>query len=114
MAIPAAPSNLFAYFVAPSGFACTWIDNSSDETGFELERRNVAAGTEWLSTDPQPAANAESYDFGQGYTLGGLLQLRIRAVNGDGNSAWVESNFFSIQPAGGTGSARFNRLLKPR
>lgn len=100
MAIPNAPSNLIAIFVAPSGYSCTWEDNSDNETGFELQLRNITLDGQWALIDPNPAANDEFYDFGQGYVVGpNELQLRIRAVNGDGESAWAESNIFTIQPA---------------
>ena len=42
---PAAPSGLSATAVSSSQINLSWTDNSSDETGFKLERKTGAGGT---------------------------------------------------------------------
>lgn len=81
---------------APSGLAgtensgaidLTWTDNSTNETGFVLERKRGSGNYYQIAT---PAANATSYtdsDVDPGYTY----TYRIKAVNGAEESAYNTS-----------------------
>lgn len=86
MAPPLAPSNLVATAISASRIDLAWDDNSSDETKFELER-SLDGTTGWVEI-AEPAANAESY-IDSGLPDNAQRFYRIRAVNGDGNSAYT-------------------------
>lgn len=82
---PTAPSDLVATAAGTDEIDLVWVDNASNETGFELER-SLDGSTGWTQI-ATPAADAESY------TDTGLDQdteyfYRIRAVNAEGNSAY--------------------------
>jgi RHS repeat-associated protein len=81
---PNAPGNLGG---SVSGTTVTlgWTDNSSDETGFKLERKTGAGGT--YGQIAAPAANATSYSD-TGLAFGTTYYYRIRATNADGDSAY--------------------------
>lgn len=81
---PNAPSNLAASALSASEIALTWSDNSSNETGFRLERSTD--GSNW-SEFVVTAGNTT------GFTDSGLVastayQYRIRAYNSNGNSSY--------------------------
>ncbi len=99
--IPLAPSNLVVGPTGSSSFAVVWADNSSDETGFEIERcantstldpsGNLVLGGCTTSTAfslrATAAANATSYIDG----AFGTFTYRVRAVNSAGASGWTAS-----------------------
>lgn len=82
---PAAPSNLQASVLSTTSVGLTWIDNASNETGFTIQRSSDSAAT-WTASGT-PAANATSFTV-TGLQAGIQYYFRIRATNGDGNSAW--------------------------
>jgi fibronectin type 3 domain-containing protein len=81
---PAAPSGLAAVVVSATQVNLSWVDNSSNETSFSVER---ATGTGAFSVVASVAANSVSYV--NTTTAGGITySYRIRAVNSGGNSAY--------------------------
>jgi hypothetical protein len=83
---PAAPSGLSAAGGADGVIALTWTDNSTNESGFEVERSPSPSGP--FARIATTAAGAT------GFTDTGLPSLtsfsyRVRAVNGAGASAWA-------------------------
>jgi hypothetical protein len=81
---PAAPTGLTAQLVSPGQVNLTWLDNSSDETGFEIQRR--AGAGEWMRI-ALVAPNVTR--FGDlGVTPGVIYTYRVRAMNESGDSAW--------------------------
>lgn len=87
---PVAPSNLVISTLQHNDVDLTWNDNSSDETGFRIERSNNS-GSSW-SLVTTTAANTTSYQDSVP-TEGQKVRYRIRA-NGSGS---LNSNF--IGPA---------------
>lgn len=82
---PVAPANLSAAAVSMYQINLTWTDQSTDETGFQIERKTGAGGT-YEQIGPA-AANGTTYsDTGLEETS--VYFYRIRAVIDAGNSAY--------------------------
>jgi beta propeller repeat protein len=80
---PPAPSNLTAIFISPYDITLGWKDNSSDETGFKIERKNGTGGT-WEQIRilvPNTTSCSEQLS-----ARGQTLYYRARAFRGDVNS----------------------------
>jgi hypothetical protein len=104
--VPAAPSNLSGSAVSGSQIGLQWTDNSSQETGFTLQRRQQGGGV-WgaWSTAGSPAANATTFN-NTGLTGGTTYQYRVRACNTQGCSAWSMSGTITtpVLPAAPSGA----------
>jgi len=81
--VPAAPSSLNAAAASASQIRLAWSDNSTNETGFKIERSTN--GTNWTQV-ATPGANATSHLDG-GLRKKTTYYYRVRAYNTDGNSA---------------------------
>ncbi len=81
--IPSDPANLVAAAVSQSQINLTWQDNSSNETGFKVER-SLDGSTGWTLITTT-AANATSYSD-TGLTAGTKYYYRVRATNSAGDS----------------------------
>jgi len=84
--LPAPPSSLAATVLSTTQVTLTWQDNSSNEAGFEIERckgRNCKD----FSVVAQTASNVTTHQD-NGLSNKTAYRYRIRAVNGDGNSAY--------------------------
>ncbi|MGK5085346.1 fibronectin type III domain-containing protein [Bdellovibrionota bacterium FG-1] len=89
---PAAPSNFHA--VADAGgtsFTLSWSDNSSVESGLEIQRCDGAAcATVFTAATTLTISTASTTSVGwAGLTEGNVYRFRIRAVRGATSSAWV-------------------------
>jgi hypothetical protein len=82
--IPAAPSNLVATAVSSTQINLTWSDNSSNETGFVLEKKT---GTGSYGTVASPFQNATSYP-NTALTPATTYTYRIKATNASGDSIY--------------------------
>jgi hypothetical protein len=82
--IPAAPSNLQATTASSSQINLTWADNSSNETGFKIERATSSAGPWTLIATT--GANVKSYTS-QTLNASTTYYFRVRATNSVGDSA---------------------------
>jgi len=80
---PAAPGNLVATAQSWNTIGLTWVDGSTNETGFRIERAAAQAGP-WAEVGTA-AANATSYDDG-GLTGSTAYYYRVRATNDAGES----------------------------
>jgi predicted phage tail protein len=82
---PTAPSGLTATAVSSSQINLAWSDNSSDESGFRIERsRDGNTFTEIATV----GAGVEAYND-TGLTAATKYYYRVRAYNGTGNSAYT-------------------------
>jgi regulation of enolase protein 1 (concanavalin A-like superfamily) len=83
---PAAPTGLGATSLYPTRVSLTWTDNSSNETGFKVERASDSGFTTGLTLLTTTAANATTYDDN---TVSGstTYYYRVRATNASGDSA---------------------------
>lgn len=82
---PQAPSNMTATAAGPSSINLAWTDNSSDETGFLLQRSlSATSGFTNLLTLP---ANTTSYT-NTGLSSATTYYYRVQAINSGGSSPW--------------------------
>lgn len=88
-AIPIAPSGVGFTSVTATGFTVTWTDNSTNETGFELQVASDAAFTTIVASHT-PAASATSQAI-TGLTTYTKYWARVRAVNSFGNSSYASA-----------------------
>jgi len=79
---PAAPSNLRVTATDRDSISLAWNDNSSDETGFELQRCTASCVTIPLGV------NTTAY-IDTGLARKTTYSYQIRAVNGSGASGWA-------------------------
>lgn len=86
---PAAPSGLAASPPNPAS-QVDWTDNSDNETGFEIQYRNVTQGGVFVSWPAVgPGIVQETIDTGLGTQDADQIEIRVRAVNGACSSEWV-------------------------
>lgn len=90
--IPAAPSDLAASVGTSQQVRLTWIDNTTTESGFVVER---ASGSDQFSAVAVVGPNTVSY-LDATITSGVQYQYRIRAFNPAGSAT---SSTTSVQPA---------------
>ena len=95
---PSAPSGLGVAVAGTSQLNLAWTDNSNDESNFRIERAEGqgAAFTEIDTT----AANATSYQD-MGLSANTEYCYRVRASNGNGNSAYTAQVCATTDAAGG-------------
>lgn len=92
-----APSDLTATAVSSSQIDLTWVDNSSNETGFEIERSTTSgSGFSLINTT---AANATTYSD-TGRTASTTYYYRIRAINAEGSTAYTSEAIATTTAAG--------------
>ena len=97
--IPAAPSNLTITSLLSNKVTLSWSDNSGNESGFKIQRKQGATGT-WVDIKTT-AANVTSYtDNDTTLRDGTLYYYRVSATNAAGDSA------FSNQASGTTPLAK--------
>ncbi len=92
--VPAAPSGLAAAAVSDSAVALTWIDRSTDESGFHLERAVTGGSFTQIASLP---ANSRSYTD-NGLEPDTLYSYRVRAWNSTGNSAYSQVAIAATNP----------------
>lgn len=83
---PAAPSSLTATAISPARIDLAWSDNSTTETGFQIDRAFFGSGA-W-SPIATVGANVQSYANTSGLVSGTSYDYRVRAYNAYGNSAY--------------------------
>jgi hypothetical protein len=82
---PAPPSNLAATAASSTQVSLSWSDNSSDETGFKLERRSGSGDYVEIATTGANVVNHTD----SGLTAATTYTYRARAFNAAGASAYT-------------------------
>jgi fibronectin type 3 domain-containing protein len=99
--VPTAPSNISTFAISPTELEISFIDNSNNETGFELQRADDLNGPYvTIQTAPEVAAPAPNTIrlLDAGLTPLTTYYYRVRATGSLGNSA------FTTPVAGSTAS----------
>lgn len=85
LGFPAPPSGLSGSASSASEIALSWTDNSSNETGFKIERKTGAGGT--YSEIATVSANVTTYT-NTGLSEATTYYYQVRAYNAAGNSSY--------------------------
>lgn len=97
---PAAPSGLTASAVSSSQINLSWTDNSSNETGFKIQRKTGAGGT--YASIASVTANTTIYND-TGLAAGTAYYYEVGATNASGSSPWSnEANATTVGGGGGS------------
>jgi subtilisin-like proprotein convertase family protein/transcriptional regulator CtsR len=83
--LPAAPSTLTAVAQSPAQINLRWRDNSTNESGFKLERRKGVGSYVQIAA---LIAGAITYSDATGLVANSAYTYRVRAFNAGGNSAY--------------------------
>lgn len=87
---PAAPSEVSAAAAGALVMDVTWVDNATDETGYEVRWRNITTGGDFVDA-PSEAANATTatVDASAGSSDGDIIEVQVRAAGTECSSEWV-------------------------
>jgi hypothetical protein len=86
LALPAAPSNLLAIAISKSQINLSWTDNSTNETGFRIERCKGSTCTNFTQI-ATVGSNTTTY-ASTGLSANTVYRYRIYAYNTSGNSPY--------------------------
>ncbi|HEX3020258.1 MAG TPA: discoidin domain-containing protein [Chitinispirillaceae bacterium] len=102
-----APSNLTATAVAPNQINLAWLYNSSNQTGFAIER-SLSSNGPWAQI-ATTGANARTYYDAQ--LSGGIKYwYRVKAFNATGSSDW-SNTASATTPNGGYGNLALGKTV---
>lgn len=105
---PTPPNTVAGTATSDTTATLTWVDASSDETSFTVQIRTAAGPGAWGNaagaTNPT-AANVQSFTA-TGLTAAMAYDVQVKASNGSGDSAYVQSasSFTTDNPGGGGGT----------
>src|SRR5437667_361343 len=85
--IPVAPSGLTITTITSSSVSLAWTDNSNNETGFKIQRKQGATGA--YTTIKTTLANVITYTDSDSVLLDGIqYYYKVSATNSAGDSAY--------------------------
>lgn len=105
---PAAPSDLSRIVPPENAIRIGWIDNSINETGFEVQRRPI--GGTWSNLTPNNLANDFDFDDDT-YNPSEDSEYQVRAINVAGVSDWSNALQIPAKPAVPTVSVNGNAVV---
>ena len=95
---PPAPSNAQANLRA-TGIEVTWRDNSTNESGFAIERQLNGGAWTPVTTAPAVAGTGNGRTFTDTtITQAGVYRYRVAAVNAAGTSAFAQTGTVTVNP----------------
>lgn len=103
---PVAPGSLTATAVSSAQINLTWTDNSTDETGFKIERKTGINGL-WTQI-ATVGANVTNFS-NTGLTANTTYYYRVRSYNTPGNSGYTNEAFQTTFPTGPVNNMFANR-----
>lgn len=98
-AAPDAPTSLTATAISHAQINLSWVDNSSNETAFDIERS--PDGSDW-STLTSVGAGVTAYSDTELLPMSTWF-YQVRASNSEGNSAWSDTDSATTPDARGGG-----------
>lgn len=103
VAIPTAPTIGTTTSISYTTATINWTDNSSNETGFDVEVETPSGAGNWTAASTgasnPTAANATSLAI-TSLSMGTQYRPRVRARGVEGNSAWSTGTAFTTTAAG--------------
>jgi hypothetical protein len=102
---PAAPSALPTGTITGSTIQISWTDNTSDESGIEVERCSGAACTNFTAVSASPLAANSTTHAESGLSSNTTYRFRIRAVRSASKSNWITSSMITTLVAASSCSA---------
>jgi probable HAF family extracellular repeat protein len=96
---PAAPSNLVAEALSATQIRLIWLDNSTNETSFKIERKKGASGS--YRVIASLAAGTKSF-VDSGLESGSQYYYQVRSANSVGFSAYADDNSATTFVGSGT------------
>jgi hypothetical protein len=96
--IPEVPSNIGAQHLADSEIVITWTDNSTNETGFKIERATQSSSGEFITWAEIGTVDANTVTYTD--TTGNrdtVYQYRVRAYNITGNSEYLRDSTLVVR-----------------
>ena len=105
--VPNAPTNLYANSIYSTQIGLSWTDNSSNETGFRIERAQGAGTFTEIAVIP---ANSATY-IDNGLTASTEYHYRVLAYNVAGSSAYSNTLTCTTTVTSGPGTAMPVSLL---
>ncbi len=105
---PAAPSGLVLTGITSSGITLNWTDNSSNETGFKVERStdNFSTSVQVTTTGPAVTTFTDS-----GLAASTTYYYRVIAHNDGGDSGYVQAGPVTTTGAAGAPTGPGNSLV---
>lgn len=94
VALPAAPTNLVAVAASRSKINLTWLDNATNETGYQIERSSDGINFTLIATK---GANVKTYT-NSNLIRNTLYYFRVRAITAAGSSAYSNTAFATTKP----------------
>jgi len=91
---PATPSGLVASAQSTTAIRLSWTDNSDNETGFKIDRRQ--SGTSGWTRIAEPGADTTAHND-TGLTVATKYYYMVKAYNGAGNSAYSNTGDATTQ-----------------
>ncbi|QLE02217.1 Ig-like domain-containing protein [Galbibacter sp. BG1] len=103
---PAAPSNLSTNATSSSQINLSWSDNSNNESGFKIERKQGSGSFSQITT---VNAGITSYN-NTGLNPSTNYTYRVRAYNASGNSSFSNTSSATTNSGGGGGCNNANLI----
>lgn len=103
--VPADVSSVDAFALTGATYSVTWVDNSNNETGFEVQLEVPSLSGNWLAatgSDNPTVAGVQAFT-GNGATASTPYRVRVRSRGPTLTGDWVVSGEFTTDNPGGGG-----------